>query len=72
MEEEGRLSFASEIDEKPSVQSLGHIRDEVHRTVEDVEKLIDKSAKFDFVMRIPPLRWGYSFFKWLQRVKSRI
>ena len=37
--------------------------------VEDVEKLIDKSAKFDFVLRVAPLRWCYRFFKWLQKIR---
>ena len=39
------------------------------RAVQDIEKLIDKSREFDFVTRILPLRWVYSFFKWLRRIK---
>ena len=42
------------------------------RVVDDIEYLMVKSAEFDFVKRIPPLRWVYSFFKWLKRVKSKI
>ena len=32
-------------------------------------KSIDKSAKFDFVIRVAPLRWCYKFFKWIQRIR---
>lgn len=35
--------------------------------VHDFEKLLKKAEGFDFVQRVPPLRWGYSFFKWLQK-----
>lgn len=39
------------------------------QVVEDIEKLMMKSDEYDFVMRVPPLRWAYSFFKWLQKIK---
>lgn len=39
------------------------------RAVDDLEKLIDKSGEIDFVMRVPPLRWCYKFFRWIQRIR---
>lgn len=39
--------------------------------VKDFEKLMADADEFDFVMRVAPLRWVYSFFKWLQKKKSR-
>ena len=39
--------------------------------VNDFERLMVKSDEFDFVMRVAPLRWFYSFFKLLQKVKNR-
>ena len=42
------------------------------RAVEDFEKMMDKADEYDFVMRIVPLRWTYSLFKWLKRIKDRI
>ena len=38
--------------------------------VKDFEKLIAKADEFDFVMRVAPMRWVYSFFKWLQKIKN--
>ena len=38
--------------------------------VKDFEKLMADADEFDFVMRVAPLRWVYSFFKWLQKVKN--
>ena len=37
--------------------------------VKDIERLLAASDEFSFVMRIPPLRWAYSFFKWLNKIK---
>lgn len=42
------------------------------RAVETIERLMLKSDEYDFVMRVAPLRWIYSFFKWLQRRLPRI
>lgn len=42
------------------------------RAVEDIEGLMAKADEYDFVKRVPPLRWTYSFFKWLRKQKSRI
>ena len=39
--------------------------------VKDFEKLMADADEFDFVMRVAPLRWAYSFFKWLQKKKNR-
>ena len=39
------------------------------RAVTDFEQLMAKAKEYDFVMRVPPLRWAYSFFKWLQKIK---
>jgi glycosyltransferase involved in cell wall biosynthesis len=39
------------------------------RAVTDFEQLMAKADEYDFVMRVPPLRWAYSFFKWLQKIK---
>ena len=52
-------------------EQLRQIKEELLplRAVQDIEKLIDKSGEFDFVTRILPLRWMYSFFKWLRRIK---
>ena len=40
--------------------------------VADMEHLMRKSDEYDFVMRVAPLRWMYSFFKCLQRRLPRI
>ena len=37
--------------------------------VDDIESLMMKADEYDFVMRVPPLRWVYNLFKWLQRIK---
>lgn len=37
--------------------------------VHDFERLMDKADEYDFVMRVPPLRWVYFLFKWLQKIK---
>lgn len=42
------------------------------QVVDNIERLIDKSEEFDFVLRVLPLRWGYVFCKWLQKIKWRI
>lgn len=39
------------------------------RVVDEIEGLMTKADEYDFVMRVPPLRWVYSFFKWLQKIK---
>lgn len=35
--------------------------------IRDFEQLMKKAEGFDFVQRVLPLRWAYSFFKWLQK-----
>ena len=38
----------------------------------DFERLMKVKDDFDFIMRVPPLRWSFFFFKWLQKLKSRL
>ena len=42
------------------------------RAVDEIEALRAKAAGYDFVMRVPPLRWSYLFFKWIQRLKAKL
>lgn len=53
---------------------LKQIKEELFsiQAAEDIEKMISKSEEFDFVMRVTPLRWTYSFFKWLQKVRYKL